>query len=135
MPEGLSATEVGKGITEHAEQAEHAEETGHPKTDHAARHRLISIAEAVLLSVVTVMAAWSGYSAAKWGSDSSLSLSRSSSAQNEANLDRIQTSQIRTLDSVSFNAASATRSSRSWKTSMSPEYRIVSRFKGDPPAT
>jgi hypothetical protein len=94
MPEGLSATEVGKGIAEHAE---------HAKEDHAGRHRLISIAEAVLLSIVTLMAAWSGYSAAKWGSDSSLSLSRSSSAQNEANLDTIQASQTRTLDSVSFN--------------------------------
>ena len=100
MPEGLSATEVGKGIAEHAEQAEHAE---HPPAHHARRDRLISIAEAVLLSIVTVMAAWSGYSAAKWGSDASLSLARSSSAQNEANLDRIQASQIRTLDSVSFN--------------------------------
>jgi hypothetical protein len=97
VPEGLSATEVGKGISEHAEQAEH------PSAEHARRDRLISIAEAVLLSIVTLMAAWSGYSAAKWGTESSLSLARSSSAQNEANLDRIQVAQIRTLDSVSFN--------------------------------
>jgi hypothetical protein len=97
VPEGLSATEVGKEIAEHAEHAEH------PPSEHARRDRLISIAEAVLLSIVTLMAAWSGYSAAKWGSDSSLSLARSSSAQNEANLDRIQAAQIRTLDSVSFN--------------------------------
>jgi hypothetical protein len=100
VPEGLSATEVGKGISEHAEQNEHAK---HTLAEHARRDRLISIAEAVLLSIVTLMAAWSGYSAAKWGSDSSLSLARSSTAQNEANLDRIQASQIRTLDSVSFN--------------------------------
>ena len=97
MAEGLSATEVGKGIAEHAEHAEH------PPAHHTRHDRLISIAEAVLLSIVTLMAAWSGYSAAKWGSDASLLLARSSSAQNEANLDRIQTSQIRTLDSVSFN--------------------------------
>ncbi len=97
MPEGLSATEVGKEIAEHAEHAEH------PPAHHTRHDRLISIAEAVLLSIVTLMAAWSGYSAAKWGSDASLSLARSSSAQNEANLDRIQASQIRTLDSVSFN--------------------------------
>ena len=97
MAEGLSATEVGKEIAEHAEHAEH------PPAHHTRHDRLISIAEAVLLSIVTLMAAWSGYSAAKWGSDASLLLARSSSAQNEANLDRIQTSQIRTLDSVSFN--------------------------------
>ncbi len=97
MAEGLSATEVGKEIAEHAEHAEH------PPAHHSRHDRLISIAEAVLLSIVTLMAAWSGYSAAKWGSDASLLLARSSSAQNEANLDRIQASQIRTLDSVSFN--------------------------------
>jgi hypothetical protein len=100
VPEGLSATEVGKEIAEHAEHAKHDE---HVAPEHARRDRLISIAEAVLLSIVTLMAAWSGYSAAKWGSDSSLSLARSSSAQNEANLDSLQASQIRTLDSVSFN--------------------------------
>jgi hypothetical protein len=97
VPEGLSATEVGKEIAEHAERAEH------PPAHHGRHDRLISIAEAALLSIVTLMAAWSGYSAAKWGSDASLSLARSSSAQNEASLDRIQASQIRTLDSVSFN--------------------------------
>lgn len=103
MPEGLSATEVGKEIAEHAEHAEHGQHGEHATGDHGRRDRLISIAEAVLLSIVTLMAAWSGYSAAKWGSESSLSLARSSSAQNQANLDNIQANQIRTLDSVAFN--------------------------------
>ena len=98
MPEGLSASEVGNEIAEHREHA-----TG----GHAGRDRIISIAEAVLLSVVALMAAWSGYSAAKWGTDSSLSLANASSAQTKANLDTIQGLQIRTLDSVSFNAAFA----------------------------
>ncbi|MGO9975137.1 MAG: hypothetical protein ACLP01_20505 [Solirubrobacteraceae bacterium] len=92
MAEGLSATEVGEGIAEHAEQEPPA---------HARRDRLISIAEAVW-SIVTLMAAWSGYSAAKWGSDSSLSLARPSSPPC-VSLDSIQASQIRTLDSVAFN--------------------------------
>ena len=56
MPEGLSAGEVGKEIGEHAKHA-HADER---------RDRLISITEAVLLSVVALLAAWSGYAAAKW---------------------------------------------------------------------
>ena len=108
MAEGLSASEVGKEIAHHKE---HSVEGGHGHggehdsgaNEHATRHRILSIGEAVLLSVVALMAAWSGYSAAKWGTESSLLLARSSSAQNEANLDRIQASQIRTLDSVSFN--------------------------------
>ena len=36
---------------------------------------MVAIIEAVLLSVVALLAAWSGYSAAKWGTKSSLSYS------------------------------------------------------------
>ena len=62
MPEGLSSAEVGKEISEHAERE-------------GGRHdRVISIIEAVLLSVVALVAGWSGYSAAKWGTASSLDL-------------------------------------------------------------
>ncbi len=99
MPEGLSPAEVGKEITEHHEHGEHA------KAEHAGRDRMISIIEAVLLSVVALLAAWSGYSAAKWGSNSSLSLAKASSTRTKASLAEIQATQIRTLDSVSFNAA------------------------------
>lgn len=101
MPEGLSASEVGKEIAHHKQEA--AEQHGHG--EHDRRHRLISIGEAVLLSIVALLAAWSGYSAAKWGTESSLSLAKASTLRSEANLDSIQATQIRTLDSVSFNAA------------------------------
>ena len=101
MPEGLSASEVGKEIAEHREHtaAEHA------PAEHAQRDRWIAIIEAVLLSVVALLAAWSGYSAAKWGTESSLSLAKASSTRTKASLALIQANQIRTLDSVSFNAA------------------------------
>ena len=65
MPEGLSAIEVGKEIGEHAD---HGREHG----GDGRGARLISVSGAVLLSVVTIVAAWSGYSAAKWGTESSL---------------------------------------------------------------
>jgi hypothetical protein len=101
MPEGLSAAEVGKEISEHREHS------AHPRPPHelTGRDRWISIAEAVLLSVVALMAAWSGYSAAKWGTESSLSLAKASSTRTAANRNAIEATQIRTLDSVSFNAA------------------------------
>ena len=110
MAEGLSASEVGKEIAHHKE---HSGEGGHGHggehdsgaDPHATRHRILSIGEAVLLSVVALMAAWSGYSAAKWGTESSLSLAKSASIRGTANLDSLQATQIRTLDSVSFNAA------------------------------
>jgi hypothetical protein len=59
----------------------------------------------VLLSIVALLAAWSGYSAAKWGTESSISLAKASSTRTKASLAGIQGTQIRTLDSVSFNAA------------------------------
>lgn len=101
MPEGLSPSEVGKEIAEH-----HGHTTGeHAKPDHAARDRVVSIVEAVLLSVVALLAAWSGYSAAKWSTEASLSLAKASGARSNASVATIQATQIRTLDSVTFNAA------------------------------
>lgn len=101
MAEGLSAAEVGKEIAEHREHTT----ADHGPADHAQRDQVISIVEAVLLSVVALLAAWSGYSAAKWGTESSILLAKASSTRTKANLADIQATQIRTLDSVSFNAA------------------------------
>jgi len=100
VAEGLSASEVGKEIAEHREHAEHAGEAG----EHAKRDRWVSIVEAVMLSVVALVAAWSGYSAAKWSTHASLSLAKAATTRNKANLASVQALQIRTLDSVSFNA-------------------------------
>ena len=105
MPEGLSASEVGKEIAEHREHTEHAEHADHPSAEHVQRDRWVAIFEAVLLSVVALLAAWSGYSAAKWGTESSLSLAKASSTRTKSSLALIQANQIRTQDSVSFNAA------------------------------
>jgi hypothetical protein len=111
MPEGLSPAEVGKEIAEHREHLEHAEHGAHPDPaahgehpKHARRDRIVGIIEALILSFVALLAAWSGYSAAKWGSDSSLSLAKASTARSESSAAEIQATQIRTLDSVEFNA-------------------------------
>jgi hypothetical protein len=105
VAEGLSASEVGKEIAEHREHAEHAEQAEHAEhSEHSKRDRWVSILEAVMLSVVALVAAWSGYSAAKWSSHASLSLAKASSTRGKANLATVQALQIRTLDSVSFNA-------------------------------
>ena len=99
MPEGLSAAEVGKEIAEH--RGRHADAG-------LGRHeRLISIAEAFMLSLVAVLAAWSGYCAAKWSTESSVTLARASAARTNANRADVKATQIRTLDSVSFNTVFA----------------------------
>jgi hypothetical protein len=110
VPEGLSPAEVGKEIAEHREHAQHAESahsaaSGGEHAAHVGRDRIISIVEALILSIVALLAAWSGYSAAKWSTESSLSLARASATRTKANLNQIEATQIRTLDSVSFNAA------------------------------
>jgi hypothetical protein len=95
VAEGLSASEVGKEIGEHGEKA-NAERDGHD--------RLLSIVEAALLSIVAVLAAYSGYAAAKWGTESSVSLATASTQRSKASRADLEALQIRTLDSVSFNA-------------------------------
>jgi hypothetical protein len=108
VPEaGVSASEVGKEIAEHKERADHAAhgaDSGTASEEHHARAELISIVEAVILSIVALLAAWSGYSAAKWGTHSSLALAKASTTRGKANLADLEANQIRTLDSVSFNA-------------------------------
>src|SRR3954463_6936099 len=98
MPEGLSAAEVGKEIAEHKK---HAAEAG-AEPDH--HDRWLSIVEAVLLSLVAVLAAYSGYAAAKWGTESSLTLARASAERTKANRADTEGIVTRTLDSASFNA-------------------------------
>ena len=97
MPEGLSATEVGKEIGEHAK---HTREHGGDRR----RDRLISVLEALLLSVVTIVAAWSGYSAAKWGTESSLNLAKASATRTKANRSFQESLTYRTADAILFNA-------------------------------
>jgi hypothetical protein len=97
VPEGLSASEVGKEIAEHRRHQ-------HDEHESERRDRLISIAEAVILSLVAVLAAYSGFAAAKWGTESSVSLARASALRTKANRADLEAIVTRTLDSVSFNA-------------------------------
>jgi hypothetical protein len=93
MSEGLSATQVGKEIAEHAKHA-------HDQR----RDRLLSIAEAVLLSIVALLAAWSGYAAAKWSTESRLHLAESSTARAKASRAQLEATELRNFDSSTFNA-------------------------------
>ncbi|HUA07617.1 MAG TPA: hypothetical protein VMB27_27185 [Solirubrobacteraceae bacterium] len=107
MPEGLSAAEVGKEIAEHHKHAEHeadGEHGEHGEHGDGRHERWLSIVEAVVLSVVALLAAYSGFAAAKWGTESSLSLARASTLRAKASRADLEALQTRTLDSVSFNA-------------------------------
>jgi hypothetical protein len=60
--------------------------------------------EAVILSSVAVLAAYSGYAAAKWATESSVSLARASALRSKASRADLEALVTVTQDSVSFNA-------------------------------
>ena len=99
MPEsGLSAAEVGKEIAEHLERTRGGDRA------HEARSRRITIVEAVLLATVALLAAWSGFAAAQWSTDSRLDLSRSSRLRTEASELDLAAMEDRTFDALTFDA-------------------------------
>jgi len=94
MAEGLSASEVGKEIGEHAKHS----------GAHDRRDRLISISEAALLSVVALLAAWSGYAAAKWSTESRVELATASSLRIQASRADADAFELRNFDSSTFES-------------------------------
>ena len=97
MPEGLSPSEVGKEIAEHRR---HSTEDG----EVAGADRRITIIEAILLAVVAVLAAYSGFASAKWGTESSLALARASAARTSASRANAEAQTNRNFDAATFNA-------------------------------
>jgi hypothetical protein len=71
---------------------------------HERRDRLLSIVEAVLLSIVALLAAWSGFAAAKWSTESRVELATASSARTKANRANLDALELRNFDSSTFEA-------------------------------
>ena len=97
MSEGLSGTDVGKEIAEHAKHSR-----GHDARDR--RDRLLSVAEAVLLSLVTLAAAWSGFAAAKWNGESAVLMTVASEARTDASRADLDAREDRNFDLSTFEA-------------------------------
>jgi hypothetical protein len=92
MPEGALGTgEVGKRIADH-----------HREHDQEHRDWILPVIEACLLAIVAVLAAWSGYSSAKWGTDSRLSLAQASTARTAAGTAELAAMSQRNFDSSTF---------------------------------
>jgi hypothetical protein len=99
MPEGLSPIEAGKKLHEHNTQPHE-----HAVSASGNRHsRMVQIGEALLLSLVTIAAAWSGYAAAKWGTDSRLELAQAATLRNLATRADLAALSTRNFDSSTFN--------------------------------
>ena len=100
MPEGLSPIEVGKQAHEHTSQTHQ-----HDPSAAGNRHsRTVQIGEALLLSLVTIAAAWSGYAAAKWGTESRLELAQAATLRNLATRADLAALSTRNFDSSTFTA-------------------------------
>ena len=96
MPEGLSPIEAGRKAHEHTSQAHQP---------NAGRHsRTVQIGEAILLSLVTIAAAWSGYAAAKWGTESRIELAQAATLRNLATRADLAALSTRNFDSSTFTS-------------------------------
>jgi hypothetical protein len=104
MPEGLDPIEAGRKLHEHThEEAERAADREADKT--AERHsRILQTGEAILLALVTIAAAWAGYAAAKWGTESRVQIAQSSTLRNLATRADLEALTTRNFDSSTFNA-------------------------------
>jgi hypothetical protein len=120
VPEGLSPGEVGKEISEHHRHQPAKEATGHD--------RLITIVEAVLLAVVAVLAAYSGFAAAKWSTHASLELAKASAARTEANRADYQGFALRNFDSSTFEAWFSAYVAGNKKAELVAEHRFRPNF-------
>ncbi len=107
MPEGLNPIEAGKKLHEHGEAAQEQKQEGQAggAGKRGRRHsRIVQIGEAVLLALVTITAAWAGYSAAKWGTASRIDIAQSSTLRNLATRDDLTANTLRNFDAATFNA-------------------------------
>jgi hypothetical protein len=105
MAEGLDPIEAGKKLHEHGESSheEAGDDPGHGGK--SGRHsRIIQICEALLLALVTITAAWAGYSAARWSTASRVDISKSSTLRNLATRDDLAAISLRNFDASTFNA-------------------------------
>lgn len=63
-------------------------------------HKLVELIEAIILSLVAVATAWSGYQAARWGSEQAILYGRSSRLRVEGQTLQVQANQIKQYDAA-----------------------------------
>lgn len=93
MPEGLSPETAHKQVERHENSP----------TPRGRRAGILQVAEATVLALVTLTAAWSGFAAAKWGTESRIQLAEGSTARAEANRAFNTANTLRNFDASTFN--------------------------------
>ena len=64
---------------------------------------MLSIVEAVLLAIVALLAAYTGYASARWGTEASVHLATASAARTQANRAALDAQDTKNFDSTTFN--------------------------------
>ena len=135
MAEGLDPIEAGRKLHEHGE-ASGESAGGHTgqggeRTWVVDRHaRIVQICEAVLLALVTITAAWAGYSAATWATKSRIDIARSSTLRNLATREDLKAVSLRNFDASTFNAWFIAFTLNSPKKEAIAERRFRPQFRG-----
>lgn len=95
MGESLSPVEVAHEAHRHR---------GHGSHQASGHHRIHQIVEAALLAGVTILAAWSGFAAASYGTDSRISFAESARADTRAAEKMLEADSVENFDESAFNA-------------------------------
>ncbi len=106
MAEGLSSSEVAGEISRHkTHAAQHGSEGEHSPADEGKREhdRTLSVIEAVMLAIVALLAAYTGFASAKWNTESSVQLAQASADRSEANRANLNADNLKNFDSTTFN--------------------------------
>jgi hypothetical protein len=112
MPEGLSSSDMAGEISRHHAKAhEAAAEPGAEAAGGDANQeggtrehdRTLSIIEAVMLAIVALLAAYTGFASAKWNTESSVHLAQASAARTESSKAALGAQNLKNFDSATFN--------------------------------
>jgi hypothetical protein len=106
MAEGLSPSEVAGEISRHkTHTAKHTPDAEDADTEEGGRDhdKTLSIIEAVMLAIVALLAAYTGFASAKWNTESSVRLAQASAARTEANRAALNAQNLKNFDSTTFN--------------------------------
>lgn len=106
MAEGLTSSEVAGEISRHkthSTEQDNDSEGSDSGNEGRSHDRTLSIIEAVMLAVVALLAAYTGFASAKWNTESSVRLAEASAARTEANRAALNAQNLRNFDSTTFN--------------------------------
>lgn len=97
MAESLSPVEVAHEAHRHSNHG-----SGHDTL--SGHRRILQIVEAALLAGVTILAAWSGFAAASYGTDSRVAFAESARADTDGDEQILEARAIENFDEAAFNA-------------------------------